>query len=215
MIAYKFLRSGAVGPFTGFNWPTPQAGKPGPWVEADTPLQLCLSGIHACRVEQLPHWIEAELWQVELGQPVHDAGEVLVSMRGRLVRRVARWDATTVRDFETACGWRSRDHAVAALRSRGHTSAASSLAGAASLEEVATRALQVAEEVEGATRHALEYTVDLIQVAGHGNTSLVAWIANRAAQAAEVARGDTGTAEADERHWQAAWLAERLDLLAV
>lgn len=215
MIAYKFLRPGALGPFTGFAWPRPRAAEPGAWVEADRPLRLCLRGVHACRVEQLPLWIEAELWQVELAQPVQDAGEVLMSERGRLLRRVAGWDATTTRDFETACGWRARDHAVAALRSEGHRTAASRLAEAASFQEVATRALQVAEEVEGAARHAVEFTADLTKVAGHGNTSLVAWIATRAAQAAESARNGIGTDKTDERHWQAAWLAERLDLLAV
>lgn len=214
MIAYKFLRPGAVGPFSGFVWPTPGCGESGPWVEADTPVRLCLRGIHASRVEQLPHWIEAELWEVELAEPVQDAGEVLVSARGRLVRRVDAWDAATARDFETSCAWRARDQAVAALRLLGLDAPASALAGAGSVEEVAARALEVAEEVEGVARVAVEYIADLTRMVGYGNTSLVAEIAARVA-AAGAMRDSPRAVEADERRWQAAWLADRLDLLPV
>ena len=47
--AYKFLAPGAVGPFSGFAWPT---GTPGPWVEAVP--HTCATGVHACLVEDLP-----------------------------------------------------------------------------------------------------------------------------------------------------------------
>lgn len=212
MIAYKFLRAGAVGPFSGFEWPTPGRGEPGPWVEAETPLRLCLRGIHACRVEQLPHWIEAELWEVELAQPVQDADEILVSARGRLLRRIHGWDTETAHEFERACAWRARDHAVAGL---GSHPAALALAGALSFEQIATRALEVAETVEGTARHAVEYTADLTQVVGKSKTSLVAEIAARVAAAAQIVRGGAIEAEADERRWQAGWLADRLDLSVV
>ena len=61
MIGYKFLGTGGVAPFSSFAWPT---GSPGPWVEAEP--HMCASGIHACRAGDLPFWINAELWEIEL-----------------------------------------------------------------------------------------------------------------------------------------------------
>jgi hypothetical protein len=56
MIAYEFLRSGRIGPFSGFSWP-----EPGIWVKADTGAELCRAGIHACRALDLPWWLVDEL----------------------------------------------------------------------------------------------------------------------------------------------------------
>ena len=46
MIAYKCLRAGAVGPFSGFHWPEPGPEGPSPWIESEP--SRCASGIHAC-----------------------------------------------------------------------------------------------------------------------------------------------------------------------
>ena len=54
VIAYKFLRAGAVGPFSGFPWPVANGG-PGDWVAAGDPA-LCRRGVHACRDPDLPWW---------------------------------------------------------------------------------------------------------------------------------------------------------------
>ena len=93
MIAYKFLRSGAVAPFSSFAWPT---GSPGPWVEAEP--HVCVSGIHACRAADLPYWLGAELWEIELDRAVDETRKV-VAPRGRLLRRVDGWDVSTARAF--------------------------------------------------------------------------------------------------------------------
>jgi hypothetical protein len=97
MIAYKFLRSGAVAPFSSFAWPT---GSPGPWVEAKP--NVCASGIHACRAADLPYWLGAELWEIELDGAVGEARK-LVAPRGRLLSRVDGWDASTARAFGESC----------------------------------------------------------------------------------------------------------------
>ena len=46
MLAYKFLRPGAVGPFSGFVWPA------GEWVTAGDAPAPCRTGIHACQLPQ-------------------------------------------------------------------------------------------------------------------------------------------------------------------
>ena len=60
-LAYKFLGPDRVGRFSGFRWP--EAGQ---WVKAAVDPALCRSGIHACRTEDLPWWLDQELWLIEL-----------------------------------------------------------------------------------------------------------------------------------------------------
>ncbi|HET7825985.1 MAG TPA: hypothetical protein VFK90_11660, partial [Anaeromyxobacter sp.] len=85
MIAWKFLAEGAVAPFTGFRWPAP-----GEWVAA--PRGRADAWIHACRAGDLPHWLDRELWSIELDAPVRTARYQVASPRARLVARVAGWD---------------------------------------------------------------------------------------------------------------------------
>jgi RNA polymerase sigma-70 factor, ECF subfamily len=117
VIAYKFLAAGSIGPFSGFHWPTPRGGRPGDWVEA--PAGDVERGVHGCRIEHLPYWFDEELWRLELDDPVVDRPLQVVSSRGRLVERVAGWDAEGQRRFAEASAWRARDVAVAALRDTG------------------------------------------------------------------------------------------------
>ena len=84
VIAYKFLATGAVAPFTGFHWPV------GQWVDA-AGVDPCRQGIHACRIRDLPLWIQAELWEIELGGEVDEQARKVVAERGRLVQRVTGW----------------------------------------------------------------------------------------------------------------------------
>jgi hypothetical protein len=95
--AYKFLAAGAVGPFSGFRWPT---GTPGPWVEGEP--HPCASGVHGCLVGHLPYWLHEELWEVELDGAL-PAGRKLVAPRGRLLRRIEQWDAGCARSYADAC----------------------------------------------------------------------------------------------------------------
>jgi hypothetical protein len=89
VIAHKFLRPDGVSKFTAFRWPLPNGG-PGPWVEA--PIEPCRSGIHACRIADLPIWTARELYEIELdGEIVHERTKVVAS-RARLLRRVDAWD---------------------------------------------------------------------------------------------------------------------------
>jgi hypothetical protein len=113
MLAWKFLRPGAVGPFSRVAWPPPSAdGAPGCWVgTAGREVALCRGGVHACRTGDLPLWIAAELWRVELDGPIVEGDTKVVGRAGRLLAPVAAWDGEAAIDFAGACARHVRAHA--------------------------------------------------------------------------------------------------------
>jgi hypothetical protein len=115
MIAYKFLASDRVGPFSGVRWP-----EPGTWVDPEGNVEQAVSGIHALSTEGLLDWIDDELWTCELAGTVEDDGHVLVAERGRLLERVEAWDEGAALDFARVCAGRGREQVVEALRIEGH-----------------------------------------------------------------------------------------------
>lgn len=94
MIAYKFLGPERVGLFSGLQWP--EQGE----VRAAAPVDACRSGIHACRVGDLPFWIDDELWEVELEEPVVELERLVVSEAATVRRQVESWDPAA---FAAAC----------------------------------------------------------------------------------------------------------------
>jgi hypothetical protein len=99
--AYKFLAAGAVAPFTGFRW------RPGEWVEGDG-VDLCRCGVHACRIRDLPLWLDDELWEVELDGTLVEQERKVVAQRGRLTRRIEGWTPDAALDFGRFCARRTR-----------------------------------------------------------------------------------------------------------
>jgi hypothetical protein len=97
VIAYKFLDQGRVAPFTRVRWPDP-----GSWLESDR-VELCASGVHACRVGDLPYWVRTELWEVELEGDVVEGERLVAARRGRLVRRLDAWNDAAARAFGRSC----------------------------------------------------------------------------------------------------------------
>jgi hypothetical protein len=110
VIAYKFLRDDGTGVFTRFAWPLPDGGGPGEWVQA--PILTCHSGIHACRVSDLPLWLGRELYEIELADPIVEERTKVVASRGRLVRRIGAWNDDTRAAYARDCA--DRAHAYAA-----------------------------------------------------------------------------------------------------
>jgi hypothetical protein len=108
VIAYKFLRRDGTGAFTRFTWPLPEGG-PGAWVQA--PVVPCRSGIHACRVTDLPLWLGRELYEVELGGAIVEERTKVVAPRARLVRRIDAWDEALRAAYTRDCA--DRAHALA------------------------------------------------------------------------------------------------------
>jgi hypothetical protein len=152
VIAYKFLSPGAVGPFSGFRWPTPAGGTPGAWVSAARAGSAY--GVHACRPSDLPYWIDEELWVAELDGEVREAEHQLVAARGRLLEPVDAW-----RDLARAFG----DDCAATLRA----AVDRALAGGGVAPDVA--------ELLGG------YAADAEACARGGNPAAAAYVAARAA----------------------------------
>jgi hypothetical protein len=100
---YKFTRPGARSPFTGFVWPVAE------WVEVDGEVALCTNGIHACRIEALPRWLDDELWRIEVDEVALEHEGVVIARRARLLDRVEAWDAEMSRELARSCAARARE----------------------------------------------------------------------------------------------------------
>ena len=102
--AYKFLKKGRVGPYSDFQWP--DIGIELPAVKGS--LELCKNGYHFPRNSYLPRWIEAELYEVEIGgERIDDDDKFCVRGPVRLVRRLDGWDEKNQRLFACDCAERA------------------------------------------------------------------------------------------------------------
>jgi hypothetical protein len=101
LIAYTFLATGGIGRFTGFRW------EPGTWVSAGS-AEPCVNGIHACRVRDLPIWLDDELWEIELAGAVALGERKIVAAQGRVTQRLERWTPEVAREFGRFCAQRTR-----------------------------------------------------------------------------------------------------------
>ena len=208
MIAYKFLAVGAVGPFSAMRWPRPTGDAPGDWVRSGAVASMCRRGVHACRVRDLPWWIAAELWRVELEGPLTVGEHKLAAPAGRLLGRVDAWTGDVAREYADACAWRARDRAVEALDRVGQDAAARRVERCSGLQELLDVSRELAGTVPGARIS--------LTIAGDGAvralTRAIATSAYIAAHAAGRLDGPRGIVA--EREWQARWLSDRLDLEA-
>ena len=198
--AWKFLAAGAVAPFSGHRWPRPGAAGPGEWV---TSLG---NGVYACRLGDLPWWVDTELWEVELAAPWEELPTQLRARAARLLTAVSAWDVAAFRDYGEACAFRARDWAVEALNTDRRPGDAEALRECKTLAEIAERA----RALQGLTRagNLAGYAADTAARAGLGNAGAAA---NMAANAAILYRGTPQAFDA-ERAWQAAWIADRAGL---
>ena len=234
MIAYKFLSPGAVGLFSRFTWPTPTAGAPGEWVRVDGEIQQCLNGIHACPEARLVEWLDDELWQIELEDPVLEADGELIAPAGRLIRRLEGWND----DCARACVGHWVDNTVAlavkSLAKRGRKSEAEALAAARSRPHAESRVLQLARDFEDEPTSPLAFVADVARLerggrpehdeaapaADAGGPTPAALAANlgyvcayiTAQLADQESPGAYEESFARERLRQSAWLAEKLQL---
>ena len=193
MLAWKFLSPGAVAPFTGIRWPLPGVG----WMEGRSKPD---SRVHACALEDLPYWIDQELWVVELEGEVARARRQLVAARGRLVARVDEWPAAEA-EFTGACIERTRRRVIDALLAAGREDDAAVLS--APREPEAER--QTALSIAGSGPAYVGYVADVIRRRPYPGTC--AYIAANAAAAIGNVRGHD-----QERAEQAAWFSARFKL---
>jgi hypothetical protein len=201
MIAYKFLRSGRIGPFSAFQWP-----EPGVWVHAPGDLVACKRGIHACRPSDLPWWLADELWEIELDGRLQPDEHKIIAPAGRLRDQIEAWTPVCAQDYADACAWRAHERAVQALTRAAHPDDAHRLGACETLDEVLASARQLADDIPE-TRISLTIAGDGAFRALTGAPPTSAYIAAHAAMRLDGAAGF-----AAERAWQSQWLVERLGL---
>ena len=106
MSTYKFLRADGTGVFTRFPWPLPDRA-PGAWVETEP--DPCRTGIHACRLGDLPYWAGRNLYEIELDGEILEEKTKLVASRGRLLRRIDAWDDDLRAAYTRHCADRAHE----------------------------------------------------------------------------------------------------------
>ena len=202
--AFKFLAAGAVGLFSGYAWPQPAGGEPGEWVEAGGDLEVCRSGVHACRAEDLVHWIDEELWVVDLDGAVATGKRMLVAERGRLVERVTAWDPAAARKLTDEVRERARTR-VAPIDTARVAAEDVVLGLAADMDWLAVggRPDGVPPRMAGAPP-AAAIAANVCFVAAH--------LAGLAAAGGDPARPEYAAGVAEERARQLAWLLPRVGL---
>lgn len=97
--------------FVGFRWPLPDGG-PGAWVEA--PVAPCRSGIHACRLADLPFWVNDVLYEIELDGDIVEEPTKVVASLARLLRRVETWNEDLRASYTRMCADRALELARSA-----------------------------------------------------------------------------------------------------
>jgi hypothetical protein len=191
VIAYKFLRQGAVAPFTGFHWPGPEV-----WVAAPPVVE---AWIHACRHKDLSYWLGDELWRIELEAPMREERYQVASPRARLLERVTEWNPDLGVAYARSCAL----HAMEGVLPQLAPDLQRSLAGLEDLTAIAdaakraTPASMPSAFLADAALWALRF--------GPGPASYAA------VRLVTSTGGGLASFEA-ERAWQAAWLTRRLGL---
>jgi hypothetical protein len=115
VLAFRFLTEGAIGKLSGHAWPTPRGTSPGEWVGSG--IDGSSIGVGAHRARDLPHWLEDELWQVELRGKVQEYPFHLLADEARLVRQIMAWDFAAATEFAAACISRLEPRVTSAPRS--------------------------------------------------------------------------------------------------
>jgi hypothetical protein len=216
MTWYKFLARGALGPFSGRTWPTPDGlGHAGGWMSAPS-LDPCRSGLHLLRPEDLPYWLCEELYTVEADGEVVPHDSFVLAHRARLLDRVDTWAQDAAAAFCADSAERVRDLAVAALRTDGRLADADPLASCDTTDEIEAVAGRLLDEADGVSP-LVGYAADAAKFATFARTQ-ARWAANTAttafvsAKAAGVAAhgSDGHDATAAERRRQGEWLTSHL-----
>ena len=204
MRGWKFLERGRVAPFGGHVWPAPGSAAPGDWIQPPG------GEVFACRISDLPWWVNAELWEVELAAPIRTLPTQIVGRRGRLLRRIAGWDQAALRAYGVACAERARGVAVSLLLREGRAVDADALRRIEGPLELYRVSQGLA--ADAATRGAIVVGY-LAAAALRAAEGAAAAAAHHAADVAVTADGTPGALER-EVEWQARWIGERAGLAA-
>jgi hypothetical protein len=220
---YKFLRRDldgrCVGPFTGFVWPLPAPGAAGDWVGSPTAPSVCRQGVNACRLSDLPYWINDVLWRVELDADVVEADVKVAAAGARLLASIAAWDAEAQEAFAESCATRALELALDALAVVGADDKAARPRRSPRKDLPALAREIAAGPALGREREAanvVSLVADAAESAAGGEGATAAYVSARAAQYAgprfDPDRPSAGDAYLRERSRQAQWFADNLGL---
>lgn len=166
MRAYKFLTADGRGVFSGFQWPLPEE-QPSAWVESE--VTTCRSGVHACRLADLPYWITPALYEIELDGPVQEHAIKVAAPRGRLLRRIDSWTSAKQDEYGHMCLARASELVASAPDRLGAWMAPPTIAPESA--RVGFVAARIAQELGGAEaylaerRHQSEWLVEQLALA--------------------------------------------------
>jgi hypothetical protein len=173
-------------------------------------------------LEELPPWLDEELWLVEVGQP----------SQARLVERQRSWTPEVARAFAEACAWRAREQGARALERAGEHELAAELGSLTTLADVERWAASTPGVDDLPLHAALAADAACLSVGRRPDTwrrppgrgsrqppallaaNLGFVVAHGAGLAATMERGADAYPDgvATERAWQLAWLVEALGL---
>ncbi|MCR4338567.1 MAG: hypothetical protein NUW01_01630 [Gemmatimonadaceae bacterium] len=207
----------------------------GRWRTATGPLVPCENGIHYCRRDQLVRWLGPTIWLFEDGSPGEtvDAGDKMVTRKGRVVERVDAWNDVTARLLaadvaEIALRFipGSREPFVAAIAAargfaRGEVGdkelvAASAVASAAALAAAKASWLAVTGDSAGDAARAAarasswESSASYFTGDSAGDAARAAARASSWESSAGYSAGDSARAAARAAAWAASWSAARV-----
>lgn len=207
----KFLTADGLGTYSEFPWPLPTDGQPGAWVTVEGDLVVCENGIHASTLGHAPGWVHDAAYLIEFDGDVETIGAEdaqVIGRRARLVRRLD-WDWRSAQRYAADCAehvlpiWLAvypdddRPRLAIAARRRWANGEIDEADWYAARDAAWNAAWYAAMDAAKDAARAAGYT-------GGDTVWYAAWYAARAAA--------WYAARAAERAWQAARLAEYLNL---
>ena len=102
---YKVLKNdGSCANGGSGKWHLPKRGKPGEWMpKIEGKLELCANGYHICQPQDLIHWLDEAIFEVEFDGEIVEDDDKCVVRKARLVRKVKTWNEKTARLFAADC----------------------------------------------------------------------------------------------------------------
>ena len=77
------------------------------WMPHISDIEACRRGYHVCREQDLTHWLNEAIWEVEIKGNIIEQSDKVVASDARLVRKLKTWNERTARLFACDCAERA------------------------------------------------------------------------------------------------------------
>jgi hypothetical protein len=84
-------------------WPLPVGKEPGAWMPKLDKLEMCVSGYHIIKREQLVRWLGPAIFEVEVRGDTQWEEDKGIAQEARLVRKLDNWNEKNIRLFACDC----------------------------------------------------------------------------------------------------------------